>query len=291
MCVGLYFSVLTLEVMPIIGQWSWLKSRFPRLSAGMQWIHHLAPYLAILGLGLSMLHQSSLGATYGILKARPYWYQPGLAVLFMVSAMAGGPALTVLISKIAARVSTRATVDQGAIDKATRFIGWVLVAFLYMRFWDLLSTNYTYAPGRSEAMALLTRGPLALNFWVGEIGLGIILPIILLLGRPFRQHDRYQVLALFLVAAGVVAYRWDINMAGLLVVTGQTPHVLTPLYAAYTPSLVEIAAGAGVIAYGALAFSLGVRYLDVVRGGTPVVQAESARVQTAPRLSISSSSS
>ena len=35
-------------------------------------------------------------------------------------------------------------------------------------------------------------------------------------------------------------------------------------YTSYVPSLVEIGAGFGVIAFGLLAFSLGVRYLRVV---------------------------
>jgi Ni/Fe-hydrogenase subunit HybB-like protein len=35
-------------------------------------------------------------------------------------------------------------------------------------------------------------------------------------------------------------------------------------YASYSPSLIEIITGMGVIAYGLLAFSLGVRYLSVV---------------------------
>jgi len=35
-------------------------------------------------------------------------------------------------------------------------------------------------------------------------------------------------------------------------------------YTSYTPSLVEWAAGLGIIAYGLLAFSLGVKYLRVV---------------------------
>jgi Ni/Fe-hydrogenase subunit HybB-like protein len=35
-------------------------------------------------------------------------------------------------------------------------------------------------------------------------------------------------------------------------------------YTAYRPSLIEILTGAGIVSYGLLAFSLGVRYLKVV---------------------------
>ena len=72
-----------------------------------------------------------------------------------------------------------------------------------------------------EALYLLTSGSLAANFWIGEIALGIVAPLILLLLPPFRNQARYQMLALFLIVAGLVAYRWDTNMAGQLVVVGK----------------------------------------------------------------------
>src|SRR3970282_1473720 len=74
MCVTLYFSVLMLEAPPIFGRTPWLQNRSPRIAASMQSLHKLAPYLAVVGLGLSLLHQSSLGAPYGVLQARPIWY-------------------------------------------------------------------------------------------------------------------------------------------------------------------------------------------------------------------------
>ena len=70
--------------------------------------------------------------------------------------------------------------------------------------------------------------------------------------------------ALGLVALGVIAYRWDINLSGLLVVVPYLPGQSTVAYTSYRPSLVEIVTASGVIAYGLLAFSLGVKYLRVV---------------------------
>src|SRR5271157_873708 len=70
MCVCLYLSVLLLESMPILANLEWLKKHFPKLTEIMSHVHHYAPYLAVAGLCLSMLHQSSLGAIYGVIKAR-----------------------------------------------------------------------------------------------------------------------------------------------------------------------------------------------------------------------------
>lgn len=264
MCLTLYLCVLLLETAPIIGRTEWMQTRFPWISNKMLSIHHLAPFLALLGLGLSMLHQSSLGATYGVLKARPIWYKPGLSVLFMFSAMVGGPALTVLITKVSGRLSTRAKVDDSLLEKITLFIGWGLVGYVYFRFWDAFSMTYTYEPGRSEALSMMTSGPLAFNFLVGEMLLGAMIPAILLLVPRFRKSWTAQVVALALVVGGVVAFRWDVNMSGLLVFLTYLPQEITMLYTTYFPSTIEILSGLGVVAYGALAITLGVRYLNLI---------------------------
>lgn len=264
MCVVLYFTVLLLEVAPIFGEAKWVKNRWPRLSKRLHGIHKFAPILAIFGLGLSMLHQSSLGATYGVLKARPIWYKPSLAVLFIVSAMIGGLALTVLASKLAALFSERANVRQEILDKVSQVIGWMLFGYLYLRFWDTLGMEYTLEPGRTEGLHILTGGALAFNFWIGELLLGILIPAIILVNKRLREQPRLHLLALILTVGGLVAYRWDTNIVGQMVAFSVLPTQIEPLYTAYRPALVEILVGLGVIAYGLLGFTLGVRYLGVV---------------------------
>ncbi len=267
MCVTLYFTVLVLESAPIFGQSEWMQRRWPRLAARLSNIHHYAPVFAVIGLGLSMLHQSSLGATYGVLKARPIWYRPDLSVLFIVSAMAGGPALTAFASMLAARLTPRARVDDALMDRLATFIGWVLVGYLYFRFWDAFAMTYTYEPGRTEGLQLLISGPLSFNFWAGEILLGAVIPIIVLLNPRLRANQWLRMAALALVVGGVVAYRWDTNLAGQLVLLTYLPQEIGVRYTAYFPSLIEFIAGAGVVAYGLMAFTLGVRYLNVINHG------------------------
>jgi Ni/Fe-hydrogenase subunit HybB-like protein len=264
MCVILYLTVLVLEVMPIVSSFAWLRTRFPKISAKLENVHHYAPYLAIAGLCLSMLHQSSLGAVYGVLKSRPFWFRPDVAVLFILSAVAGGMSLTVFASMLSARLTKRAVVKDELLERVSYFIGWMMVAYLYFRFWDAFSMTYTYQAGRTEALNMLTSGVLSFNFWFGEILLGAILPIILLLNKKTRLNPFVRMLALGLIVGGVVAFRWDTNLIGLLVMVSYLPGESTISYTMYRPSLIEWMAGLGIIAYGLTLFSLGVRYLHVV---------------------------
>ena len=274
MCIVLYFTVLILEVIPIFGEADWMKTRWPRLSFRMTSVHVLAPILAIAGLCLSMLHQSSLGATYGILKARPIWYRPGMAVLFIVSAMVAGPALVVLLSRVASKISPRARVLEDLLDQVARFVGFALIGYLYLRFWDAFSMSYAYEPARTEGLNMLTQGPLAFNFWAGEVILGIAVPMVILLSKRLRSIKSLQALALMLVVGGLIAFRWDINLVGQLVVYGVLPQEIVPAYTHYTPSLIEILVTAGVVAYGTLAFTLGVRYLKIINHKSEITSEE-----------------
>lgn len=267
MCVGLYFTVLSLEVLPIVGNAAWFKERFPKIGKFFSGLHHYAPYLAIAGLLLSMLHQSSLGATYGVLKAKPFWYSPSLSFLFMFSAVIGGIALTIFVSMVADRYNRKSNVDQKILDNLSHVIGWALIVYLYFRFWYSFSMSYTYEPGQTEGLKLLLSGPLAINFWVGEILVGAIMPIVILLKKSLRNNFLARIFALVGIIIGVVSYRWNLNLSGQLIQMASTPVGIEILFADYTPSLIEILVGLGVISYGFLAVILGVEFLDIVDHG------------------------
>ena len=261
--IMLYTAVLVFETMPIFARFEWLRHRLPKLTAKMESVHHYAPILAIIGLGLSSMHQSSLGAAYGIIKGRPFWFKPEMSVLFMLSAIVGGIALTLFLSMIASRLTPKAKINDALIERVSRFVGWLLIGYFYFRAWDALSMSYTYDPGRSEGLRLMTKGPLAFNFWIVEMLLGMIVPMVLLLYTPTRMNRFWRMIALFLIAAGVVAFRWDINISGFLVVMPYVPGQAIA-YTSYRPSIIEILTGSAIIAYGLTAFSLGVKYLRVV---------------------------
>jgi Ni/Fe-hydrogenase subunit HybB-like protein len=285
MCVILYLTVLMLEAMPIIANLEWLRKRLPRIADVMSRVHHYAPVLAIIGLGLSSLHQSSLGATYGVIKARPFWFKPEMSVLFMLSAIVGGISLTLFVTMLSSRLTPKAKVNDALVDRVAQFVGYLLIGYFYFRAWDALATTYTYDPGRTEGLHYLTKGPFAFNFWIVEFLLGMIVPMIMLLSKNIRANRFWRMVALLLVAIGVVAFRWDTNITGQLVlmpnITGQA---IT--YTSYVPSLVEILTGAAIVAYGLTAISLGVKYLRVVDHSLVEEEHEKVHVKATEPVSI-----
>ncbi|MGZ9224459.1 MAG: NrfD/PsrC family molybdoenzyme membrane anchor subunit, partial [Anaerolineales bacterium] len=126
MCVILYLTVLVMESMPIFANFEWFRKRFPKIASMMERVHHYAPILAIIGLGLSSLHQSSLGATYGVIKARPFWFKPEMSVLFMLSAIVGGISMTLFASMLSSRLTKKAKVNDALIERVAHFVGYLL---------------------------------------------------------------------------------------------------------------------------------------------------------------------
>ena len=82
----------------------------------------------------------------------------------------------------------------------------------------------------------------------------------------------------------MVVYRWDTNLVGQIIVLTYLPQGIVARYAQYSPSLIEIISGAGVLAYVLLAYTIGVRYLDVVDHRAHDIIHKNSSVTDVPRL-------
>lgn len=252
-CVVLYSTVLMLEVMPII-----LESRFfdhwPRLRTAGHYIHMLTPVLALVGMALSLLHQSSLGATYGVLSGREIWFKPSLPVMFILSAVGGGISLTLLATVLVSKMTGEKLIGDNLKREIARYAGFAMAAYLYLKFWDWAATSYcSHAPGTADALQRLAlTTPYEQTFWWIEIVLGALVPVIILLVPRFRRNDQVLLLGLGLAVAGLIAPpQWSPGVLGNVIA------------APYFPSLTEVAVSVGVLGYALLAFTLGVRYLPL----------------------------
>jgi len=264
-CVILYSIVLVLEFLPIIFEGKFF-SRWPQLKRYGDLIHKASPIFAGIGLGLSLLHQSSLGATYGVLSGRAIWYKPSLPVMFILSAVAGGIAMTLLLSIVVGKLNNKRVISPQLQYDISRIAGFALLAYLYLKLWDWAATSYySNSPGTTEALALLqSTTPYTQTFWWIEIILGGIIPAIILLNPRLRKNDLYSIFALGMIVVGVTINRWNVTLSGLVAPPHWSPGVLgNVLAASYLPTWNEIIVSLGIIAYALLAFSFGVKYLPI----------------------------
>lgn len=206
-CVFVYLTVLFLEFTPAAFEWLgfWgLRRRMLELTLG----------LTVLGVVLSTLHQSSLGALYLMApdKLHPLWYSPFLPILFFVSSVIAGLAMVIVESAL----SHRAFRDRVAgrhvdLDSLTLGLGraaaLVLFSYFFLKLQGLVE---------SQSFGLLLT-PLG-SWYLVEL-LGFVLLPCLLLASAARRGDVGSVRAAAALAVlgvvlnrlnvSIVAFNWD----------------------------------------------------------------------------------
>ncbi len=240
-CVLLYTTVLVLEVTPFVLE----KLHKPLSERGLSILRRAMPVIAVLGVTLSSLHQSTLGTLYLNMPHRlhPLWYTPLLPVLFFVSSIMAGLSLAAL-AYMGATTILRIPAKQQIVLGLLRIAAWVGVLYLALKLGDLLVSG--------EIALIWSAGAYSFWWWV-EVGIGLILPIALLLVPALRTRPWVAATAPLLLLFGVMMNRFNATMFGQILPPGTT----------YTPHLLEWLSTIGIIGAGVMAWLLGVRFLAV----------------------------
>ena len=237
-CVMLYTSVLTLEFAPIVLE----RFRLERLRG---FLHNLNTPLVVLGVLLSTLHQSSLGSLYLIVPSKlyPLWYSPMLPVLFYVSAIGAGLGMVILESWLSGRAFGR-ELEIDLLEPLGRAMVVMLGVFGVLRLQSIFHEG---------ALGLVLMPNYEGRMFLAEFGLGVVLPIALLLSRRIRNSPNGLVAGGTLAVLGFIMYRLNVSVTGLERASG----------AHYTPSWMEVTVSVGLVAVGFAVFALAVRYLPI----------------------------
>ncbi len=238
-CVMLYLTVLSLEFFPVPAE------EFSALARARRFLLKFRLPLVLLGIGLSTLHQSSLGSLFLIMPyfLHPLWYSPILPALFLISAIGLGLQMVMLESHVTGYLYHRKpeTDLMAGLGRAAR---WVLLLYLAVRFGDLAVRGQLARVWQPEWQVAM--------FWV-ELSIMAIVPVILL-SIPRVLHGRVgQWTTAAIGVSGVVLNRIDV---GGLMQAGRGNGL-------YLPSWTEIAISAGVVSGAILAFLFFIEHFKV----------------------------
>jgi Ni/Fe-hydrogenase subunit HybB-like protein len=237
-CVMLYTTVLALEFSPVV---------FERLGweKPLGWIKAVTVPLVIVGVLLSILHQSSLGSLYLIVPGRlcGLWYSPLLPVFFFISAIAAGCAMAIFESFMSFRAFGK-RLETDLLRVLGHVIVVVLVSYLALRAGDLIYRG---------KISLLWQPRFELYLYYVEIGMGVILPIVLLSVRRLRKSYNALFFAALFVILGFVLNRLNVSITGMAASSGVT----------YFPSWTEISVTMLIVAVGFRVFALAVKNLHI----------------------------
>jgi Ni/Fe-hydrogenase subunit HybB-like protein len=238
MSITLYFSVMVLELVPIIsGKKEWI---------GSQIVNRFIVIIASLGVLLSTVHQASIGAIFLVLshKLHPLWWSPILPLLFLTSAIFSGLSVAILLAILTWR-ALKQPLPMKLFSGLIKVIVIVQIIYLVLKIGDLLFAG--------ELGLLFTSGGFTPLYLI-EITVGVIVPLIIFVSRA-KETENGLLAGTICVIVGLFMNRWTQAWFALE----------APLNTSYTPHWIEwaiiIAAGAA----GIFIFSLAVSHLDKLK--------------------------
>lgn len=234
-CVILYTTVLAVEFSPVVFE----KLRWNRV---LKFLRAVTIPLVILGMGLSTLHQSSLGSLLLIApeKINPLWYSAWLPLFFFISAVCVGLGMTIVESNLSSRLLKR-ELESDLLAGLGKGAAVVIAVYLFAKFADIIlrgALGYAFTPGFHAAI-----------FWI-EILIGFALPMALMSIKQFRAKPGLVFLSGGLIVFGVVFNRLNASLLGTWqYVNGGTPYIPTISEFTITIALLSV----GVIVFGLVA--------------------------------------
>ncbi len=221
--------------------------------------------LATIGVPLAVAFHGGVGALFGVIGARPFWNSPMMPILFLVSALASGGALLTFI--VAFFWPDRNSEEHREITVTLGKITLVLLVLDLILEWAEFSINlYASIPAHAEAFRLILFGPYWWAFWFVHLGMGVLIPILILLIRG--RNILWVGSAGFLIAVTFITVRLNIVLPGLAL--PQLPGLErayegSRLRFSYFPSDMEWLVGLFVVAFGVGLFYAGYKLLPIAQ--------------------------
>jgi Ni/Fe-hydrogenase subunit HybB-like protein len=237
----LYLTTLATESSPMVFE----KLVMPRT------LHIVTRFMVgavMLGVALSLLHQSSLGANYLITQGKlsPLWYSKHIPYLFLISAIMMGLSMVSFETILTGKVFNHKT-PKDVLEGLSRGVVYCGVPYGVMKIGILVA-----GPGVG---ALFSSGFLGL-LWLLEMAVGVIIPVLLLAKKANRQNLDTIFVASILVILGVLLNRLNV---GIFAISGYANRVGVD----YFPSIMEFMLTAGMIAFAILGFKVCAKYLNL----------------------------
>jgi molybdopterin-containing oxidoreductase family membrane subunit len=262
-CISCYAIVLIIEYVPLILENRKLGEVKPLGVFGHS-MHDLMAIFALTGTFLSFFHQGSLGGVAGVLFARPYAYRTGLFIwpwtffLFILSAIASGPAFTALICRGIEKVSRKKLVDRSVYELIGKIEGVLLGVYMVLKIADTAYWGLVQSPGFGLTLGSFYWGPYGIWLLIAEIGVCGVLPALILLSPAGRRSNWLLFSAFLLDIIGVSLNRFVMTIPAIA-----APVMPFDKWQVYVPTVYETAPILAMLAYCVLIISLSYRYLPL----------------------------
>ena len=235
-CISIYTTVLSIEFFEIITE-RILRKKLHR------YIVKILPVLIVIGLIFPVMHQSSLGGLFLIMKERmfPLWWSEFLPLYFLLSSFFIGSAM-VTIETTLAKTAYGHEIPHNIMLKLTRVGAGMMFVYLLLKLYDLFEKhewNYVF------------QGTLQSNMYCVEMLFGILIPLMIIVSPLSKKRGGLLTYAV-LTVLGVILNRLNC--------------VFTSMYesGSYFPGIGEIIVSVGLISLGVLIYCFLVENFNII---------------------------
>ena len=221
--------------------------------------HAMAAGFGLAGLLSGIAAHSNLGAIFGLLNGREFWHGAYMPIYFIASAALSGCVTIIFFTYIGYKTNRWQMSDsmKTSLRSVAKLAALTIAILIFFTIWKMITGITGHPPGKYLAMETLLSGSYAVNFWIGELLFGLLLPFAIIL--VFRSRN---ITALFIASVcailGIMAMRYDLVIVGQLIPHyHDLPLVGYPKLFSYTPTFHEIMVTLSGFAFTGLFLLLG----------------------------------
>ncbi|MFH0999649.1 MAG: NrfD/PsrC family molybdoenzyme membrane anchor subunit [Bacteroidota bacterium] len=194
----------------------WISDKSPESRKTDEKIGYI---VTVIGIPSAFLLHGYVGFIFGSLKANPWWSSVMMPVIFLFSAMVSGIALVMFLYMVINYIRRR-TNDMLCLDTIAKYLFYILILDFTLESLDQVHRIYE-ADESFDILKLLVHGKLFFTFFIMQIGLGTILPLVVLGILQFKKpKERIRRILYFitsiLVLIGIFYMRWNVVIGGQL---------------------------------------------------------------------------
>jgi molybdopterin-containing oxidoreductase family membrane subunit len=220
----------------------------------------LPPLIAALAFVTGASALAMLGSVFAHSESRPFWYGAYYPVYFLLSAIFCGYAFllcTTIITYWSRKEEISPKIKRLIFEMAQVLALLLTVGILFI---TCHMSAGLFNPATRASVMLLLKGPFSAAFWVFEIGLMSVIPILVLLWAAKKESIRGVLTGSLMVFIGAFVMRYE------FVVAGQVYPNIKEKLPSYTPTIIEVFIIIGVLGAFLLVYTLGEKFLPLKDG-------------------------
>ena len=223
----------------------------------------LLKWLSYISVPIGIVFISLVGALFGVVAARPFWNVSVMPLMFFIASIVSGVALLTLIHLLFSPTKGTDAYKETAENLSRTFFGAISIGII-AALGNALIIAFPNVPAYNDALQLVLFGPYWWTTWIIHIGIGIVIPVILLFffGKNLKAMGTAAVCYLIgfsMVPVNIIIPGLAYPMSGMEGIAEAFNH--SKLSFKYTPALVEWLVVIFAVGLALFIFTLGYKYI------------------------------